>query len=158
MLKQNLKVLLDLYGDEIKMAIQQRLKKEKKYATGKAHNQLKKKVTANSLSIEGWKYIEVISGGREPGKEAPPLHKIIQWLNAKKGMSIKSDAYKGKKGRIGSLAFIIARNIGKNGIKGNNMLTDIRNNIIPRFDEDLANFIQAEILRITANVGNQKTN
>jgi hypothetical protein len=158
MLAQDLEALLDLYGDEIKTAIQQRLKADNKYATGKAYNELIKRVTPNSLSIEGWKYIEVISGGREPGKEAPPLHKIIQWLEAKKGMSIESDAYRGKKGRIGSLAFIIAKRIGERGIKGNNMLTDIRQNIIPRFDRDLADIIQDEILRITANVGNQKTN
>ena len=150
MLAQDLEALLDLYGDEIKTAIQQRLKTDNKYATGKAYNELVKRVTPNSLSIEGWKYIEVISGGREPGKKAPPTKKIEEWIEAKN--------VKYKKGRLKSIAFIIAKRIGERGIKGNNMLTDIRQNIIPRFDKDLADIIQDEILRITANVGNQRTN
>jgi hypothetical protein len=150
MLAQDLEALLDLYGDEIKTAIQQRLKADNKYATGKAYNELIKRVTPNSLSIEGWKYIETISGGRAPGKKAPPTKKIEEWIEAKN--------VKYKKGRLKSIAFIIAKRIGERGIKGNNMLTDIRQNIIPRFDRDLADIIQDEILRITANVGNQRTN
>lgn len=155
MLAQDLKALLELYGDEIVGLLQKRLKEEDKYATGKAYNQLIAKTSANSLQVEGWKYIEVISGGREPGKKAPPIHKIIEWLEAKKSMPIKSSRYKNKKGRIGSLAYIIARKIGENGIKGNNMLTDIRNQVIPRFDADLADIIQDEILRITDKINTQ---
>lgn len=148
MLEQDLKALLELYGEEIKNAIQKRLKDDNKYATGKAHNELIAKVTPNSLSIEGWKYIGTISGGREPGKKAPPISKIIEWMEAKQGFTIKSSAYKNKRGRIGSLAYIIAKKIKERGIKGNNMLTDIRMNIIPRFDADLADIIQDEITRI----------
>jgi hypothetical protein len=149
MLEADLKALLDLYGDEIKTSIQKRLKASNKYATGKAHNELIKKVTANSVSIEGWKYIEVISGGREPGKKAPPTKKIEEWIEA------RNISY--KRGRLRSLAFIIAKRIGEKGIKGNNMLTSIRNEFIPRFDADLADIIQDEIVRITTKVGDQKT-
>lgn len=155
MLTQDLNALLELYGDEITTILRKRLKDDGKYATGKAYNEIIKKVTPNSLAIEGWKYIEVISGGREPGKKAPPIHKIIEWLEAKKSMPIKSDNYKNKRGRIGSLAYIIARKIGENGIQGNNMLTDLRNQIIPRFDADLADIIQDEIFRITDKINTQ---
>ena len=155
MLAQDLNALLELYGDEITTILRKRLKDDKKYATGKAYNEIIKKVTPNSLAIEGWKYIEVISGGREPGKKAPPVHKIVEWLESKKSMSIKSDSYKNKKGRIKSLAYIIARRIGENGIQGNNMLTDIRNQVIPRFDADLADIIQDEIFRITDKINTQ---
>lgn len=156
MLAQDLKALLELYGDEIITLLRQRLKENDKYATGKAYNQIISKVTPNSLQIEGWKYIEVISGGREPGKKAPPIHKIVEWLEAKKSMPIKSSKYKNKKGRIGSLAYIIAKRIGEKGIKGNNMLTDIRNQVIPRFDADLADIIQDEIFRITDKINTAK--
>jgi len=157
MLEADLRALLDLYGDEIKIAIQKRLKDDDKYATGKAYNTLIKKVTPNTLSIEGWKYIEVISGGREPGRKAPPIGKIVEWLEAKKGMPIKSAAYKNKRGRIGSLAYIIAKKIGERGIKGNNMLTDIKNQFIPRFDADLADIIQDEITRISDQINTKTT-
>ena len=83
------------------------------------------------------------------------MHKIVEWLEAKKSMSIKSDRYRNKKGRIKSLAYIIARRIGENGIQGNNMLTDIRNQVIPRFDADLADIIQDEIFRITDKINTQ---
>lgn len=156
MLAQDLKALLELYGDEIITLLRQRLKENDKYATGKAYNQIISKVTPNSLQIEGWKYIEVISGGREPGKKAPPIHKIVEWLEAKKSMPIKSSKYKNKKGRIGSLAYIIAKRIGERGIKGNNMLTDIKNQVIPRFDADLADIIQDEIFRITDKINTAK--
>lgn len=157
MLEQDLKALLELYGEEIKTAIQKRLKKDNKYATGKAHNELLSRVTSNSLEIEGWKYIEVISGGREAGKKAPPISKIIEWMESKQGFTIKSSSYKNKKGRIGSLAYIIAKKIGERGIKGNNMLTDIRNEFIPRFDADLADIIQDEITRISDTINKENT-
>lgn len=147
MLAQDLNALLELYGDEITTILRKRLKDDKKYATGKAYNEIIKKVTPNSLAIEGWKYIEVISGGREPGKKAPPVHKIEEWIEAKN--------IKYKRGRLKSLAYIIAKRIGEKGIKGNNMLTDIRNQVIPRFDADLADIIQDEIFRITDKINTQ---
>lgn len=147
MLTQDLNALLELYGDEIITILRKRLKDDNKYATGKAYNDIIKKVTPNSLAIEGWKYIEVISGGREPGKKAPPTKKIEEWIEAKN--------IKYKRGRLKSLAYIIAKRIGEKGIKGNNMLTDIRNQIIPRFDADLADIIQDEILRITDKINTQ---
>lgn len=147
MLAQDLNALLELYGDEITTILRKRLKDDNKYATGKAYNEIIKKVTPNSLAIEGWKYIEVISGGREPGKKAPPTRKIEEWIEAKN--------IKYKRGRLRSLAYIIAKRIGEKGIKGNNMLTDIRNQIIPRFDADLADIIQDEIFRITDKINTQ---
>ena len=141
--------LLNQYGEEIRLAIKKRLEGDNKVATGKAANTLIKKATPNSLTIEGWKYIEVISGGREPGKKAPPVGKIMEWIDAKRGINVKSNRKK-------SLAFIIAKRIGERGIKGNNMLTDIKNQFAPRIDEDLANIIQEEITRI-AEETNKKT-
>ena len=155
-LNADIENLLNQYGEEIRLAIKKRLEGDNKVATGKAANTLIKKATPNSLTIEGWKYIEVISGGREPGKQAPPIRKIIEWLDSKKGMPITSDYYKTRPYRKGSLAFIIARNIGKNGIKGNNMLTEIKNQFAPRIDQDLADIIQEEITRI-AEETNKKT-
>ena len=154
-LNEELEGVLNQYGEEIRLAIGSRLKADNKIASGKAANSLIKKVTANSLQIEGWKYIEVISGGREPGKQAPPIGKIVQWLENKKGMTIRSDQYAGKKYRIGSLAYIIARNIGINGITGNNMLTDIKNGVAPQLDDSIADVIQREIIRVTDDINNK---
>ena len=148
-LNADIENLLNQYGEEIRLAIKKRLEGDNKVATGKAANTLIKKATPNSLTIEGWKYIEVISGGREPGKKAPPVGKIMEWIDAKRGINVKSNRKK-------SLAFIIAKRIGERGIKGNNMLTDIKNQFAPRIDEDLANIIQEEITRI-AEETNKKT-
>jgi len=150
MLAQDLEALLQLYGEEIKVAMQKRLKADNKYATGKAHNELIARATPNSLTIEGWKYIEVISGGRQPGKKAPPVSKIMQWMDARK--------IKAKKGRTRSLAYIIAKRIGEKGIKGNNMLTEIKNQFLPRMDQDIADVVQDEITRITSKLNTQTKN
>lgn len=148
-LNADIENLLNQYGEEIRLAIKKRLEGDNKVATGKAANTLIKKATPNSLTIEGWKYIEVISGGREPGKKAPPVGKIMEWIDAKRGINVKS-------GRKKSLAFIIAKRIGERGIKGNNMLTEIKNQFAPRIDQDLADIIQEEITRI-AEETNKKT-
>ena len=148
-LNADIENLLNQYGEEIRLAIKKRLESDNKVATGKAANTLIKKATPNSITIEGWKYIEVISGGREPGKKAPPVGKIMEWIDAKRGINVKSNRKK-------SLAFIIAKRIGERGIKGNNMLTEIKNQFAPRIDEDLANIIQEEITRI-AEETNKKT-
>lgn len=153
---KELESVLNQYGEEIRLAISSRLKADNKIASGKAANSLIKKATPSSLQIEGWKYIEVISGGRAAGKDAPPIGKIVEWLNNKRGMTIRSDKYAGKKYRIGSLAYIIARNIGERGIKGNNMLTDIKNKFAPQLDDSIADVIQQEIIRITDDI-NKKT-
>lgn len=154
-LNEELENVLNQYGEEIRLAISNRLKADNKIASGKAANSLIKKVTPNSLQIEGWKYIEVISGGRAPGKKAPPVGKIMEWIDNKKGMTIRSDKYAGKKHRIKSLAYIIARNIGRNGIAGNNMLTDIKNRFAPQLDDSIADVIQQEIVRITDQINNK---
>lgn len=154
-LNEELENVLNQYGEEIRLAIGNRLKADNKIASGKAANSLIKKVTPNSLQIEGWKYIEVISRGRAPGKKAPPVGKIMEWIDNKKGMTIRSDKYAGKKHRIKSLAYIIARNIGRNGIAGNNMLTDIKNRFAPQLDDSIADVIQQEIVRITDQINNK---
>lgn len=151
MLTQEIWDLLDYYGDEITNAIRNRLDADDKVASGKAKNSLIKRSSPNTLEIEGWKYIETISGGREPGLKAPPIARIVGWIEARK--------IPYKTGRIRSLAYIIAKRIGEQGIKGNNMLTDIKNEFAPKIDSDLADIIENEILRMAGQItARNKTN
>ena len=65
---------------------------------------------------EYWKWIE---NGRKPGKMPPP-DSLISW--------IKSKGIQPKKGiAVKSLAFLIARKIGRVGIKPKHLLTDVLN-------------------------------
>lgn len=144
MLTQELYDLLGQYGDDIMLAIQKRLDADDNVATGKSRNSLLKRVTPNSLEIEGWKYLETISGGRQPGLKPPPIARIMGWIHA------REIPY--KKGRLRTVAFFIAKRISERGLKGNNMLTDIKNQFAPRLDADIADIIEDEILKIAGQV------
>lgn len=118
----NLKgALEDLGADFIKELTNQLLSADKK-ATGDLIRSLDYEVieTVNGLflNIISDEYLKYVDEGRKPGK-MPPSSKFIKWIDAK---GIK---FKNKKGKIikkESTAFLIARSIGKKGIKPTNVI------------------------------------
>lgn len=74
-------------------------------ATGNWATTLQVNVTDTSATITGADYLE----GRGPGKQ-PPSKAILQWINAK-GIATKAE----KDINLSSLAFLIARKIGREG-------------------------------------------
>lgn len=94
------------------------------WQSGKLYNSVKKVSVRNSggdfsltLSLEEyWKYIE---NGRRAGAKMPPITAIKNWIERK---NIQPKPITLKNGKtvvpnIKSLSFLIARSIGKNGIK-----------------------------------------
>jgi hypothetical protein len=82
----------------------------------------------NSLevNISMLDYWEALDKGRKPGKQ-PPINKIKEWLTypnprAKLGLEGVSNV---NIAEVNSLAFLIARKIGKKGTKGNNFASDV---------------------------------
>lgn len=94
------------------------------WQSGKLYNSVRKVSVRNSggdfsltLSLEDyWKYIE---NGRRAGAKMPPITAIKNWIERKniqpKPMTLKNG--KTVVPNINSLSFLIARSIGKNGIK-----------------------------------------
>lgn len=99
-----------------------------------------------------WKYV---NDGRRPGK-MPPIESLISWISRR---NITPKAYNGKLPSINSLAFLIARKIGRDGTKGNQFLdltidefeSAFRNQIADAITKDIADHVD-EFLK---PIGNQ---
>ena len=89
---------------------------------------IKKTSKGIDLNIEMLEYWGAVDGGRRKGKQ-PPINKIKEWLTypnprAKLGLEGVSNV---NIAEVNSLAFLIARKIGKNGTKGTNFATNVFN-------------------------------
>ena len=113
----------------------------------------RKKIVDRGGYVRGWKslvqtnkleiynqapYSAVIELGRRPGSRPPPSHVLIPWVRRHITIekTFKSGARKGQKVRTKppmdkatSIAFLIARAIGRRGQPGKYVLTDARRHI-----------------------------
>lgn len=115
------KALNELGVDFIKELTNQLLAADKK-ATGQLINSLDYKVVDLLdnllLTISAEPYLKWIDEGRKPGK-MPPSQVFFKWIDA------RGIVFKNKSGKIikkESTAFLIARSIGKKGIKPTNVI------------------------------------
>lgn len=98
--------------------------------------------TTISVSLrmeEYWRYVEY---GRKPGKMPPPSA-ILKWIEAKPIIPKPNDA-----GRIPSpksLAFLIARKIGREGIKPTPILQATVEDVTAEFRNEIQAALQADI-------------
>lgn len=119
---KQLKKSIEKYGkDYIKELVKQLLQADKK-ATGKLINSLDYEIleTVNGVTfvIKGEAYLKYVDGGRKPNSTPPPMKQIKKWISAR---GIKFSSGK-KKLTQTQTAFIVARSIGKKGIKPTNIL------------------------------------
>lgn len=128
LLLRNLKAQLDALGREYVAELTQQLISTDKVSTGNLINSLDYEVleTVNGLVLKiiADDYLQYVDQGRRPGKR-PPQKAILKWVE-NKGIKIKKQT-------PSQTAFVIARSIGKKGIKPTNVLkktqTAIFNNI-----------------------------
>jgi hypothetical protein len=125
----NLEKALDEFGREFIKELTTQLLNADKKATGDLINSLDYQVVETidgfMLNILSSPYLNYVDKGRKPGI-APPSSKFIKWIDAR---NIK---WKDKKGKIipkESVAFLIARSIGRKGIKPTNVIQKTINNI-----------------------------
>lgn len=123
----NLKEIFDEIGEDLVNEIKLNLIKANKSATGNLVKSIDYRLIVveaqqlvRDLKIEilGADYLQWVDQGRRPGKMPPPS-KLDKWLVARR------IAPRNKQGRFisrKSLAFVIARSIGKKGIKPTNVL------------------------------------
>lgn len=94
----------------VKQAHIEDLRRKNMDASGDSAASLKEKAEDNAGQLFGKRSIGALIEGRRPGKQ-PPLEAIIQWLKDKKTFRIDND----RGPSLRSLAFLIARKIGKTG-------------------------------------------
>lgn len=87
---------------------------------------------------EYWKYV---NSGRGPGK-MPPIDTMVEWIERR---NITPKAVNGKLPTIRSLAFLIARSIGKNGVKGNSFYDIALEDFESIFSDRIADAITEDI-------------
>lgn len=111
---------MEKYGEALVLEIVAQLKAAGKEATGSLAKsidyELIEALDTIAIGIRGENYLSVVDGGRRKGAKAPPTKAIIKWMDIKgiRGRDKKTGKFIKKQ----SSAFLIARSIGKNGIKG----------------------------------------
>lgn len=113
-----LKKAMEKYGEALVLEIVKQLKSADKIATGNLAKSVDYEliealdsIAVNILSLD---YMDVVDGGRRKGAKAPPTDVIVKWMKVRK---IKGRDKRGRFIKDKSTAFLIARAIGKNGIK-----------------------------------------
>jgi hypothetical protein len=105
-----LESILSKYGDSVIKTAISKLIQLGKVASGRLKKSLGYEIVKTSTSYQlhfiGEDYLDEVENGRKPGK-MPPVGKIQQWMQYK-GLPEKDNK---------SVAFLIARSIGKNGIE-----------------------------------------
>jgi hypothetical protein len=121
-------------GTESVQFLTQLLTEEGHYATGNLIKSLDydviKDVDDLLLKLTGADYFKYVDNGRKPGKQ-PPIKPILSWVKHK---HIKFKNYSDKQ-----TAFVIARSIGKKGIKPLHATDKLINNIIQKKTQLLLN-------------------
>jgi len=114
-----LKRAMEKYGEALVIEIVKQLKDADKNATGALAKsidyELIEALDTIAINILALDYLDVVDGGRRKGAKAPPTEAIIKWMKVRK---IKGRDKRGRFIKQKSTAFLIARSIGKNGIKG----------------------------------------
>lgn len=114
-----LREAMDKYGKALVIEIVQQLANADKNATGKLARsigyELFETLDSIAVGIVAEPYFEVVDGGRRKGAKQPPSGAILKWMKVRniKGRNKKTGKFITQK----SAAFLIARSIGKNGIK-----------------------------------------
>jgi len=107
------------YGEALCLEIVLQLKDAGKDATGALAKSISYELIETldtiAVGIRAEKYLSVVDGGRRKGAKAPPSDAILKWMQVKgiKGRNRTTGKFIKQK----SAAFLIARSIGRNGIK-----------------------------------------
>jgi hypothetical protein len=83
-----------------------------------------KKIVLDITMLDYW---GAVDGGRKAGKQ-PPIDKILEWLsypNVRDKIRFGQNDSAFSESEKNSLAFLIARKIGRQGTKGNNFATNV---------------------------------
>lgn len=142
--------ILGRFGSKLQEDLVRSLDSKGKNASSSLQQSIKFDVTilgsafVFSLSMSDyWKWVDE---GRKPGKR-PPLEPIKQWVRTKAafgGLNIKGTK------EADSVAFLIARKIGKFGIKPSNFYSDVINDgRVEALEEELTKGFGNSILGIT---------
>jgi hypothetical protein len=129
-MSERLAKILEQYKDTIVTKLKGRIISDGKVATGDLEKSITGIVEGTSISIFASEYWYVVNYGRKPGSKRPPIRPIIEWMKIK---NIKESTPKKTK----SLAWVISKKIGDEGIQGTNFFWETINSIVPSITKDI---------------------
>ena len=129
-MSERLAKILEQYKDTIVTKLKSRIISDGKVATGNLEKSITGIVEGTSISIFASEYWYVVNYGRKPGSKRPPIRPIIEWMKIK---GIQESTPKKTK----SLAWVIAKKIGDEGIQGTNFFWETINSIVPSITKDI---------------------
>ena len=145
---KNVRDALNKIGKESVDYLKKLLIAENKKATGELIKSLDyeviKSLNGAVLLISAAKQFDYVDGGRRKGAKPPPVKPIELWVKHK-GLKFKNMSER-------SMAFIIARSIGKKGIKPLHLKDKMIANIIDKKDDILANAAIKDIMVYLDNI------
>lgn len=134
---------LELLGEDLVKGVVEELLKADKIATGKLVRSIDYRIIAKAdrliLEVLALPYLENVIEGRRPGAKQPPVSTIIPWVK-KRNIKVK-----GAKTPQQS-AFVIARSIGKKGIKPVKEVRKVIDDIYSKKERLLAQAASEDIL------------
>lgn len=122
---KHLQLELDNYCRDVQRIYKEKLIKDKKQTSGELLNNFsvsaKFENTEIIVQVNAPEYFKYVEEGRSPGKQPPP-ESIQKWIQVK-GITPTADK-NGKLPTEKSLAYLIGRKIGQEGIKPGNQLAN----------------------------------
>jgi hypothetical protein len=144
---RNLKAQLEALGREYVAELARQLVSDDKVATGNLINSLDYEVlqVANGLILQilADDYLTFVDKGRKPGKR-PPQKAIQKWVE-NRGIIIKGQSSK-------QTGFLIARSIGKKGIKPTNVIKKTQQALFNNIQTLISKGIQLDINEYIKNI------
>lgn len=144
---RNLKAQLEALGREYVAELARQLVSDDKVATGNLINSLDYEVlqVANGLILQilADDYLTFVDKGRKPGKR-PPQKAIQKWVE-NRGIKIKGQSSK-------QTGFLIARSIGKKGIKPTNVIKKTQQALFNNVQTLISKGIQLDINEYIKNI------
>ena len=138
MLEEQLRALLELYGEQFIKDIREKMAEDGSVASGSANASLSHLAESTSLLILGNAYIEQVSEGRRPGSISEEGFKRIQdWVKVK---GLNPDRSRGVL-RYKDIAFVVARKIRNSGFAGTGLFQYVIDKNIIRLSEDVAQVV-----------------
>ncbi len=132
-MNEKLAEILEKYKNTIVAELKNRVASDDKIATGNLHGSFRGVVEGQSISIFASEYWYVVNYGRKPGKKMPPIRPIMDWMKIRGIETNKKNKKKGNR----TLAWVIAKKIGDEGIQGTNFFWETINSIVPLITKDI---------------------
>ncbi len=142
------RAVLERYAQKLIEQYRANLREENSFAAGTLYNDISFTVrmgtSRHSVVItlaDYWKYVE---NGRRAGSKMPPIGAIEQWISVK---PIIPEVRNGRTPSVRSLAFLIARAIGRRGIPAKKPFQRAYDALLAEFREEVQRAAVEDIKR-----------